>query len=177
MTDLTGQPDLPRATQFAPNGDRFTNITFLDYNAMYLDSQQKMFPTTPGILWDRRPTGGKTEEEATSWYFTKSVMTTGTSLESLQWLIHTEEFDTRLTSSSGERVKLQHAYFRGEHSEGPYKIDGFAIVDDKKYFWEFLGCYYHPDCPNDCKATRSNNWSEESKNEVSFFFVVLLSKN
>ena len=49
MTDLTGKPGLPSSTQFALNGDKFTKIVFLDFNAMYLWSQKQPMPTTPGL--------------------------------------------------------------------------------------------------------------------------------
>ena len=48
----------------------------------------------------------------------------------------------------GSRVKLEHKYFRGEHRFGDWSVDGFADVDGQKYFYEFLGCYFHPGCKN-----------------------------
>ena len=50
MTDLTNQPGLPHAAQFAPNGDPFTRIAFFDFNSLYLYTQRLEFPTTPGNI-------------------------------------------------------------------------------------------------------------------------------
>ena len=41
----------PPAAQFAANGERFSNILFLDFNSLYLKSQQQNIPTSPGLLW------------------------------------------------------------------------------------------------------------------------------
>ena len=75
-----------------------------------------------------------------------------------------QEFDKRLTNAAGERVQLEHAYHRGEHEEDGYKIDAYAEVDGRKIFYEYLGCYYHPDCG--CKDSQSNNWGEEGQIKV-----------
>ena len=52
-----------------------------------------------------------------------------------------------MEDKNGNRVQLQHQYFRGEHSEEGHYVDGFAVVDGVKVFMEFLGCFYHKDCP------------------------------
>ena len=52
-----------------------------------------------------------------------------------------------LVSKDGKRIGMEHQYFRGEHQFDDYKIDGYAQVDNKHIFFEFLGCYYHA-CPS-----------------------------
>lgn len=78
-------------------------------------------------------------------------MAPGCSLSSLQWLTWIQENDDQLVDSTGNRIKLQHKYFRGEKRFGDWDIDGYAEVDGRKLFYEFLGCYFHPGCKNpDC---------------------------
>ena len=120
------------------------------------------------MLWDKQTRGSST-------YFTKSLMSTGSSLEALQWLLYVQEFHEILTDKDGNRVPLQHQYFRGERKEGEYSIDGFAEVDGKKHFFEFLGCFWHPNCPDECKGSKANHWSDEQKNLVSYSLGYLKS--
>ena len=51
-TDVRTNPptDAPYNALYAPDGHRFTKITFLDFNSLYLTVQQNNFPTTPGII-------------------------------------------------------------------------------------------------------------------------------
>jgi hypothetical protein len=65
----------PRNAKFAPDGERFSKITFLDFNALYLWSANQKMPCTPGVLWRNKGS-----------YFSKSLMTTNNSLKALQWL-------------------------------------------------------------------------------------------
>lgn len=48
--DLSGRPDMPRASQFAPNGNPFTSLMFFDFNSLYLHAQLQPFPATPGKI-------------------------------------------------------------------------------------------------------------------------------
>ena len=41
----------PEAARFAPNGNPFTALVFLDFNSMYLWSQLQVQPLTPGLRW------------------------------------------------------------------------------------------------------------------------------
>ena len=75
-------------------------------------------------------------------------MAPGCSLAAVQWLTWVQENDKRLKSKSGNRVKLHHKYFRGETEISGWEVDGFADVDGKLYFYEFLGCYFHKGCRN-----------------------------
>jgi hypothetical protein len=152
-TELREDVAAPRNAVFAPNGDRFTQIQFLDFNALYLHAQRQKLPTTPGfsrliqrsliyfsgIHWKKD--GDK--------MFRKSIMSVGNSLAALQWLTFTDEFSPILLGSDGKRVPLEHQYFRGEHKIEGYNIDGYAQVDGVNHFFEFLGCFYHKFC-NDC---------------------------
>lgn len=69
--------------------------------------------------------------------------------------------DPNLQEKNGNRVQLQHQYFRGEHSEDGHDVDGFAIVDDVKVFWEFLGCYFHKDCPHCHPNEKDEVWEKK----------------
>lgn len=74
-------------------------------------------------------------------------MAKGCSLEALQWLMYEQELNPILQLGSGEHISLEHAYFRGEKQFGAYTIDGYAEIDGKHVFWEYLGCYFHKNCP------------------------------
>ena len=43
--------DSPTASKIAPNGDPYTALLFLDFNAMYLWSQEQEMPLGPGLKW------------------------------------------------------------------------------------------------------------------------------
>ena len=74
------------------------------------------------------------------------------SFESLQWLNYMQESCLALVDKNGDRVQIQHEYFRGEKSLGGFDLDGFALVDEKSLFFEFLGCFWHDGCTNeDCR--------------------------
>ena len=153
MTDLTGDPTLPSSAQIAPNGQRFTKICFFDFNSLYLFVQQLSFPATPGILWTKHRKK----------FFYKKIMASGNSMQALQWLSYVDEYDPRLQSSNGQRVKLQHQYYRGEHEIGGFKIDGYAEVDGEKLFYEFLGCWFHDNCEH-CSTTtgrKDSTWERK----------------
>ena len=48
--DLSGAPDLPKAAQIAPNGQKYTSLMFFDFNSLYLYAQLMPFPATPGLM-------------------------------------------------------------------------------------------------------------------------------
>lgn len=138
-TELRDEVSVPRNAKYAANGERFTKITFLDFNALYLYAQNQQMPTTPGIRWTKHGNN-----------FRRQIMSTGNSIVALQWLTFIDEFSDLLTQTDGTRVPLQHQYFRGEHSVIDWTIDGYAKVDEVEHFFEFLGCYHHSCCP-ECK--------------------------
>lgn len=104
-------------------------------------------------------------------------MAPGCSLPALQWLVHVQENDIRLNEESGRRVTLQHKYFRGEKSFAGWDIDGFAEVDDKLLFYEFLGCFFHKGCSNSmCKyynPVEIDERFERKKRELSEYGQVI----
>ncbi|CAG5104401.1 Oidioi.mRNA.OKI2018_I69.chr1.g1235.t1.cds [Oikopleura dioica] len=151
-TELRDDVPAPKNAKYAPNGDRFTKITFLDFNALYLYAQNQEMPTTPGIRWIR---------EGDS--FRKQIMAKGNSLVALEWLTYIDEYSDLLVSKNGERVPLQHQYYRGEFQVFDWTIDGYACVDEKKYFFEFLGCFFHSCCPYCKPGEADENW-ERKKN-------------
>ena len=152
MTDLTGQTDVPHASQFAPNGDPFTRISFYDFNSLYLYTQQLEFPSTPGILWSKH-----------KGYFVKKIMAHGCSLGATQWLFYIQETCDDLIDDDGNRSTLQHMYYRGEKQFEGYKIDGYAFVKNQHIFYEYLGCYHHPGCPYCGKGGVDLRWEQKEK--------------
>ena len=85
-------------------------------------------------------------------YFYKRILTTGCSLEALQWISFMQSTCDDLIDSNGEHVRIQHKYYRGETNFKGYDVDGFAIVNGICTFFEYLGCYWHPNCPHpECK--------------------------
>jgi hypothetical protein len=94
-----------------------------------------------GILWMKNKKN----------FFSKRVMTQGCSLECLQWLMF-EELTSPLLQNNGVSIKLEHKYFRGEKQIEDYTIDGYTTINGVEHFYEYLGCYFHRNCPfSDCK--------------------------
>ena len=137
---------IPHAATHAPNGDPFTQIIFLDFNAMYLWSQKQPMPTTPGIHWELKRRNGNS-------YFRKKIMSYGNSLGAVQWLYFIQDTSDLLVDKNGVRVQLQHQYYRGEKNYNGFLVDGYACVDGAHVFFEYLGCWYHK-CPT-CSPGKS----------------------
>ena len=152
MTDLTHQEDVPNVAKFAPNGDPFTRLCFYDFNSLYLYTQKLKFPSTPGILWEKRQS-----------YFVKKVMARGCSLPAVQWLFYVQESCTDLIQGDGKRATLEHMYYRGEHELNGFTIDGYACVDGRHIFYEFLGDYFHPNCPHCGSGGEDPRWERKSE--------------
>ena len=72
-------------------------------------------------------------------------MARGCSLIATQWLFYVQETCDDLLNRDGSRAILHHMYYRGEHQLEGYTIDGYAMVDGRHVFYEFLGDYYHPE--------------------------------
>jgi len=82
--------------------------------------------------------------------FTKSIMLQKeqTSLMAVQWLMYKQALLNRdVKKFTNESIKIEHAYYRGEKEFCGWKPDGFLDYFGDKYFYEFLGCHVHPDCP------------------------------
>ena len=94
---------------------------------MYLYSQKKKLPCGPGIEWTLN---GNT--------FKKSVMISQVSFPQIQWLMSVQESDI-CVDSNGDRVQIQHAYYRDEVVINGHKPDGFMVRDGVQVFFEFLG--------------------------------------
>ena len=86
--------DSPLASKIAPNGNPYTALLFLDFNAMYLWSQQQEMPLGPGLRWIRHKNG-----------FRKFVLQGQTSFSAVQWLQYEQ---------TKYQVQIQHAYHQGE---------------------------------------------------------------
>ena len=86
-------------------------------------------PTTPGIVWQPTNSG-----------YSKKPLARGVSYSQIQWLNYVQTTDLCI-DSQGNRIPIEHAYYRGEIKEGPYYIDGFFTKNGLNYYLEFLGCY------------------------------------
>ena len=82
------------ASKIAPNGDLYTALLFLDFNAMYLWSQMQNMPLGPGLRWIKSKRG-----------FYKKVLQEQTSFSAVQWLQYEQ---------TKYNVQIQHAYHQGE---------------------------------------------------------------
>ena len=98
---------------------------------MYLWAQAQDMPTTYGLDWVKN---GE--------FFKKSILTSQTSFSATQWLYWLQE--QPICFNIGEKLQLQHAYFRGEYDYNGYKPDGYLCKNGEHHFFEFLGCYHHP---------------------------------
>ena len=125
LRDDTG----PLAGRFAPNGDKFSYFCFFDFNSLYLWCQSQPLPTTPGILWQ------KTHRQ-----LRKSILSSQTSFQALQWLNYMQHYCKDLVDPTGNRVTIQQHYYRGEVTVGKYEIDGYAKVENQEIYFEFHGC-------------------------------------
>ena len=85
----------PPASKIAPNGDPYTSLLFLDFNSMYLWSQEQDLPLSPGLHW--KLVDGR---------FRKEVMVGQVSFSAMQWLYYQQtKYETT----------IHHAYFQGLH--------------------------------------------------------------
>ena len=51
--DLSGRSNMPKASQYATNGDPYTSLMFFDFNSLYLHAQLQPFPATPGYEFSK----------------------------------------------------------------------------------------------------------------------------
>ena len=94
------------------------------------------------------------EESSKKPYFYKRILTSGCSLEALQWISFMQQTCDDLVDADGNRAMVEHKYYRGEKSFKGKDIDGYALVGSKHVFLEYLGCYWHQ-CPiPGCKEPR-----------------------
>ena len=119
--------DSPPSSRIAPNGEKYTYCSFWDFNSMYLWSQKQNMPTTPGIEWTKSQT-----------FYNKKVLQPGVSLGQLQWINYLQQSDFAL-DKGGNRVTIEHAYFRGEKKVGQWFCDGYMEKDGIKFFLEYQG--------------------------------------
>ena len=124
----------PDSTRIAPNGEKYSYFSFWDFNSLYLWAQDQPMPLSPGLLWEKK--GRK---------FKKQVMGHGVSLGQIEWLqwMQTQPI---CVDSQGERQRIHTAYHQGERDIYTLPVDGFMVKDGEFYYFEYLGCYYHPGC-------------------------------
>ena len=120
------EAESPTASKIAPNGNPYTSLIFVDFNSMYLWSQQQDMPLSPGLEWTL--VNGK---------FKKNVLIPNSSFSSIQWLYFQQ---------TQHNETIHHAYHQGEKIIHGYKVDGYAIINGQKTVFEYNGCYFHG-CP------------------------------
>ena len=118
--------DSPPASKIAPNMDLYTALLFLDFNAMYLWSQEQDMPLGPGLQWIPTDKG-----------FKKIVLQGQTSFSAVQWLQYEQ---------TKYNVRIQNAFHQGERNIFGFDVDGYAVVNGVETVWEYNGCVYHG-CP------------------------------
>ena len=124
----------PESTRVAPNGEPFTYFSFWDFNSLYLWAQDQPLPLSPGILWEKK---GR--------HFKKKLMCSGVSLGQIEWLqwMQTQPI---CIDSQGKRQRIHNAYHQGERDIYGKPVDGFMVKDGEFYYFEYLGCFWHPGC-------------------------------
>ena len=113
------------ASRIAPNGDLYTALLFLDFNAMYLWSQEQDLPLSPGLRWI-----------LSKGYYTKKPLASNTSLSALQWIYYKQAE----LKASGSDVVIQHGYHHGEETIHGYQVDGYAVINGRPTVFEYNGC-------------------------------------
>ena len=108
--------DSPPASKFAPNGDRYSALLFLDFNAMYLWSQEQDLPLSPGLRWT-----------LTNGFYKKKPLLPNTSLSALQWLYYKQ---AELVNNGSDAV-IKHGYHQGEEKILSYQVDGYAVINGR----------------------------------------------
>ena len=68
----------------------------------------------------------------------KEIMASQMSLGQIQWIQYLETTDI-CVDRNGVRHRIEHGYYRGEFEYDQIKPDGYLFIDDKHYFFEFLG--------------------------------------
>ena len=117
----------PWSALHAPNGERYTYCGFWDFNSMYLYSQKMDMPLSPGIEWIFKNQRAH-----------KKLMTDQMSMGQVQWLNAVQETALCL-DANGNKIQIQHGYFRGEKDIHGCKVDGFMVKDGKEHYFEYLG--------------------------------------
>ena len=115
----------PPASRIAPNGDPYTALLFLDFNAMYLWSQEQDLPLSPGLRWT-----------LSNGYYTKKPLASNTSLSALQWIYYKQAE----LKASGSNVVIQHGYHHGEETIHGFQVDGYAVINGQSTVYEYNGC-------------------------------------
>ena len=116
--------DSPDSARFAPNGYLYTAVLCLDFNSMYLWSQEQDEPLTAGLRWLKN--GVK---------FHKKYLSTCGSFVALQWLYYRQA----LLDEAGINVTIQHQYHQGEATVEGYQVDGYAVINGQRTVFEFNG--------------------------------------
>ena len=107
-----------------------SNISFID---LYGHAMRQTLPNGPGVCYERKANG---------FFDYKSMLTTTNfSLESIRWL----SYMSTLEPYRGNYI--HHALNTGEQKieiQGRfYYVDGYCLIEDQQYFFEFDGCMYH----------------------------------
>ena len=72
-------------------------------------------------------------------------MVPGVSRAQLEWLMWLQH-QPICVDKNGQRQPIRHALNHGEFEVNGRPVDGYLQKDGQEYFFEFLGCYWHPGC-------------------------------
>ena len=111
-------------------------FSFWDFNSLYLYSQDQELPLGPGVIWE------KTELSSV---YKKRPMAQGVSKGQIEWLLWMQHQPVCI-DRNGQRQTIRHAMNFGEVEVNGRPVDGHMIKDGVDYFFEYLGCYWHPGC-------------------------------
>ena len=131
ILDASGPP----TARFAPNGDPYSYLVQIDFNALYAFCQMQPMPTTPGVLWKWN---GR--------IFTKSVMCNSNSLVATQWMFYLEATHPAIKR---EGRTLHHFFHQKEARLAGDLVDGYIPCTAGRrdgHVFEFNGCLFHGCC-------------------------------
>jgi len=104
---------------------------------MYPSTYKNDFPTGRGFHWKLASNGR----------YEKTLMTNSKiSIGSVEWITAMRDHSIFI-NKKGQRCKILYGWNTREVLVGPYEVDGYVEVDDKKYVLEYDGCYFHNKCP------------------------------
>ena len=156
----------PRSSHFAPNGDPYSYLVQIDFNALYAFCQKKPMPTTPGVLW--KWNGGM---------FTKSVMCNSNSLAATQWMFYLEATHPAVKVQGRN---LHHFFHQKEARLGHDLVDGYIPCTDGSrdgHVFEFNGCLFHACCKYaDAGADIRQKFDEKVARLESFGTVTVMKE-
>ena len=135
------------------------------YSDLYGHAMRQNLPNGPGVCYEKNKNGH---------FEYKSMMTTSNfSIECIRWLHFMNE------QEPFKNVQIQHALNRGEKQiqvgNKFYYVDGYCVVENEKFFFEFNGCRYHScscDVSKKSKIRRNDVQKEKDLSSIGTLIVM-----